>query len=213
MPTSDRRGAWFTLACVLLLGLFLLRNGSAGSADSTDGPPRPAPALAARHATTAPQPPAPAPLPPSSPRRITIPSLTVDAPLTEVGLDTDGWIQAPPLTRGNLAGWYRGGVTPGERGTSVIVGHVDNTAGPAVFYGLGAVKRGSRIEIPRADGRTAVFTVYGVELFAKRDFPARRVYADGPVPELRVITCGGGYTKKTGYDGNVVTFARLTGER
>ncbi len=137
----------------------------------------------------------------------------MDAPLTEVALDTDGWIQAPPLAHGNLAGWYRGAVTPGERGTSVIVGHVDNTAGPAVFYALGAVKRGSRIEIARADGRTALFSVYGVELFAKRDFPATRVYADGPSAELRVITCGGGYTEKAGYDGNVVAFARLTGVR
>ncbi|NUS88393.1 MAG: class F sortase, partial [Streptomyces sp.] len=29
-------------------------------------------------------------------------------------------------------------------------------------------------------------------------------------PELRVITCGGGYSKSTGYQGNVVAFAHLT---
>jgi hypothetical protein len=210
MPTSTRRDSWFTVACVLLLGVFLLRNGST---EGTGGPPQPPSAVAARHASTDRLPPAPGPLPHSAPRRITIPSLALDAPLTEVGLDADGWVQAPPLEDNNLAGWYRGAVSPGERGTSVIVGHVDNAAGPAVFYGLGAVERDSRIEILRADGRRAVFAVYGVELFAKNDFPADRVYQDRPEPELRVITCGGAYTGKTGYGGNVVVFARLVQRR
>ncbi|NEE61390.1 class F sortase, partial [Streptomyces sp. SID8455] len=31
--------------------------------------------------------------------------------------------------------------------------------------------------------------------------------------ELRVITCGGGYSKAGGYDGNVVVFARLVETR
>ena len=124
-------------------------------------------------------------MPHSAPQRITVPSVKVDAPLTEVGLDADGWVEPPPLEDSNLAGWYRGSVTPGERGASVIVGHVDNTAGPAVFYELGALERGSRIEIPREDGRKAVFAVYDVEVFAKKEFPAARVYADGPEPELR----------------------------
>ncbi|WP_328681071.1 class F sortase [Streptomyces sp. NBC_00322] len=207
MPTSSRRGTWFTLACVLLLGLFLVRNG-AGAA--TGGPPQPAAAAAAHKSVADPLPAAPGPLPHSPPRRIAVPSLRVDAPLTEVGLDADGWVDAPPLQNSNLAGWYRGAVSPGERGTSVVVGHVDNAAGPAVFYSLGSLQRGSRIEILRGDGRTAVFAVYAVQVFAKKSFPAERIYRDTPRPELRVITCGGGYTKKTGYDGNVVASARLT---
>lgn len=54
-----------------------------------------------------------------------------------------------------------------------------------------------------------MFAVYDVEVFAKKEFPAARVYADGREPELRVLTCGGDYAKKTGYEGNVVVFARL----
>ncbi|MGX1507953.1 UNVERIFIED_CONTAM: hypothetical protein RKD43_006578 [Streptomyces graminofaciens] len=89
------------------------------------------------------------------------------------------------------------------------MGHVDNQAGPAVFYGLGSVKTGQLVEVPRFDGRVAVFEVYGVEVFSKNDFPGVRVYADTGQPELRVITCGGGYSKAGGYDGNVVVFARM----
>ncbi|MGI5400841.1 class F sortase [Streptomyces sp. CA-135486] len=206
MPTSDRRGAWFTLACVLLLGVFFVRNATP---ETTGGPPQPRTAVTTHHPAVAPLPPPPEPLPHSPPRRIAIPSATVDAPLTEVGLDADGWVEPPPLAYSDLAGWFKGAVSPGERGTSVVVGHVDNTAGPAVFYSLGALERGARVDILRADGRTAVFAVYGIEVLAKKDFPAARVYQDTPVPELRVITCGGGYSKQTGYDANVVAFARL----
>lgn len=201
-----RRGPWFTVVCVLLLGVFLIRNGST---DSAGGPPQPGNAVAAQYGSTDSLPPAPDPLPPATPRRITVPSVQVDAPLVPVGLDADGWVNAPPLENNNLAGWYAGAVSPGEQGTSVIVGHVDNETGPSVFYALGALGRGSRIEILRADGRTAVFTVYGIEVFTKRQFPAAAVYEDAPEPELRILTCGGDYSEKKGYDGNVVVFARL----
>ncbi|MYX88223.1 sortase, partial [Streptomyces sp. SID4915] len=98
---------------------------------------------------------------------------------------------------------------PGTRGTSVLVGHVDGAQGPAVFHGLGAVAKGGRVEVARADGRAAVFTVYGVDVVPKKDFPARRVYGDTGRPELRLITGGGTYRPAGGYDANVVVFARL----
>ncbi|MFE4645776.1 class F sortase, partial [Streptomyces sp. NPDC056730] len=39
------------------------------------------------------------------------------------------------------------------------------------------------------------------------------VYGDSGHAELRVITCGGGFSKANGYDGNVVVFARLVRTR
>jgi sortase (surface protein transpeptidase) len=130
-----------------------------------------------------------------------------------VGLDSDGWVAAPPPDDPNLAGWFTGAVSPGENGTAVVVGHVDNTKGPAVFYGLGALKKGNHVEVRRKDGKTAVFEIYGIEVFDKANFPGDRVYGSTGRPELRVITCGGGFTKRDGYSGNVVVFARLTGVR
>lgn len=78
-----------------------------------------------------------------------------------------------------------------------------------MFYGLGALKKGAKVEIRRADRKTAVFEIYGIEVFEKNDFPGDRVYGNSGVPELRVITCGGGFSQQNGYDGNVVVFARL----
>ncbi|MFG2478829.1 class F sortase [Streptomyces fagopyri] len=207
-----KRVPWGVMALVLLTGLALIRNGS-GEFDV--GPPQPATAAAAADDRT----PegglakAPAPLPYSVVDRVRIPAIRVDAPVVPVGLDTDGWVGAPPPDDPNLAGWFTGAVSPGEKGTAVVVGHVDNARGPAVFYGLGALKKGNRVEILRKDGKTAAFEVYDIRVFQKSAFPGDRVYGSKGTPELRVITCGGGFSQKYGYDGNIVVFARLTGVR
>ncbi|MFH8791219.1 class F sortase [Streptomyces sp. NPDC017941] len=203
-----RRAPWGVMALVLLTGLALIRNGS-GEFDV--GPPQPASAAAADRAPTRKG--APAPLAFSPADRIRIEPIRVDAPVIAVGLDSEGWVDAPPPDDSNLAGWFTGAVSPGERGTSVVVGHVDNQQGPAVFYGLGSLEKKQRIEIERKDRRTAVFEIYGIEVFAKNKFPGDRVYRNGATPELRVITCGGGFSKQNGYDGNVVVFARLVDVR
>ncbi|MEU3986424.1 class F sortase [Streptomyces sp. NPDC026672] len=152
-------------------------------------------------------------MPPSPPTRVRIPSIRVDAPLTGLGLTESGSLDAPPADDRNLAGWYEAGTAPGETGTAVVAGHVDNARGPAVFYDLGALRRGARIELDRRDGSVAVFTVDAVEVYRASEFPDEKVYGAAKRPELRVITCGGGYSKSTGYQGNVVVFAHLTSSR
>ncbi|MEU8467372.1 class F sortase [Streptomyces sp. NPDC029006] len=202
-----KRAPWGVIALVLLTGLALMRNGS-GEFDV--GPPQPASA-AAPDTSAAPDTFAapPVTLPFSAADRVRIPAIQVDAPVMPVGLDADGWVAAPPPENPGTAGWFTGAVSPGEKGTAVVVGHVDNKQGPAVFYGLGALKKGNRVEVVRQDGRTAVFEVYGVEVFEKNNFPGDRVYGSKGRPELRVITCGGDFSKQSGYEGNVVVFARL----
>ncbi|MER5970457.1 class F sortase [Streptomyces sp. NPDC002055] len=206
-PVRSRPSPWGAIALVLLAGVALIRNG----AEEAGGPPQPAAESAAvgRTVPGAAGPAAVTPLPASTPARVKVPTIRVDAPLMEVGLDAEGGIASPPAADKNLAGWFKDAVTPGEQGTAVVVGHVDNASGPAVFYSLGALKKGHRVEAVRQDGRTAVFEIYGIEVFEKRNFPAERVYGDTGQPELRVITCGGGYSKGQGYNGNVVVFAKL----
>ena len=72
----------------------------------------------------------------SAPVRIIIPSLRVDAPVMRLGRGDDGSIQVPPLANHNLAGWYDRSVTPGQDGTSIILGHVDSFTGRSVFYNI-----------------------------------------------------------------------------
>ncbi|CAM5728306.1 Class F sortase OS=Streptomyces tendae OX=1932 GN=F3L20_25835 PE=4 SV=1 [Streptomyces tendae] len=80
-------------------------------------------------------------------------------------------------------------------------------------HSLGALRKGSTIEVDRHDGTVAVFTVDAVEAYDARDFPDAKVYGAAARPELRVITCGAGYSPTTGYRGNVVVYAHLAGTR
>ncbi|WP_431678825.1 class F sortase [Kitasatospora sp. KL5] len=149
------------------------------------------------------------PMPRSAPTRVRIRAAGVDAPVTGLALDADGSLEPPPEDDDNLAGWYAAGTAPGESGTAVLAGHVDTGSGPAVFYRLGTLHRGDQVEVVRADRSTAWFAVDGVEVYPKKDFPDRKVYAAAPNAQLRLITCGGGFTHRDGYDGNVVVYAHL----
>ena len=204
-PFSNVSIAAATLVA-LLCGAWLLHRGT-----ETHAPPQPSAAQA--RADRPVDRPAAAPLPHSAPAAVRIPSIRVDAPLMSLGLTPRGSLDVPPATRKNLAGWYAAGTAPGETGTAIVAGHVDTAEGPAVFYRLGALKKGSMIEVGRRDGRVALFSVDAVEVYGSRDFPDEKVYGAAGRPELRVITCGGGWSAVTGYRGNVVVFAHLTGSR
>ncbi|GAA1384449.1 class F sortase [Kitasatospora putterlickiae] len=204
MGAQQSRSPWpGTLAAgaALVLGAWLLHDGQNGAL-----PPEPGAGQAL--SGFAPVSVVP-PLGPSRPTRIRIPAVRLDAPVTGLGLDRDGRLQTPPEEDRNLAGWYRDGAAPGQRGTAIIAGHVDNSSGPAVFYHLGALHRGDRIEILREDGRTAVYQLYAIEVHDRKDFPDDRVYRQAADAQLRVITCGGGYSEEHGYDGNVVAYGFL----
>ncbi|MFJ8857693.1 class F sortase [Streptomyces sp. NPDC102451] len=199
------------------LGFLLVYN----SFDASAGVP-PAPAVVSLPAATASASPtpsatrsatpsaAPLGLPPSEPERISIKSIAVDAPFTPLSIGPSGQLDAPPANDANLAGWFKDGATPGERGTSVVAGHVDTRTGPAVFLLLSALKAGNTVDITRKDGVVATFKIDTVETFSKADFPDKRVYADAGTAQLRLITCGGVYDKKKkDYEDNVVVFAHL----
>jgi sortase (surface protein transpeptidase) len=128
----------------------------------------------------------------------------------DLRLDGERRLPAPPQDEPKLVGWYAEGPSPGEQGTAVAVGHLDTDTGPAVFAGLSQLGRGRKVEVRRADGRTAVYTVDAVKSYEKSDFPDHEVYGARGRPELRLITCGGSYDRRKGYSGNLVVFAHLT---
>jgi sortase (surface protein transpeptidase) len=146
----------------------------------------------------------------SIPVSIRIPVIGVSAPVTEVGLESDGTVQVPPLADHNLTGWYKYGPTPGQRGDSVILGHVDSATGISVFYYLRDLKAGNKIYVTLADGTVATFVVDGLQKVAKDAFPTASVYGKSTYPSLRVITCGGTFDQATGhYLYNIIVYAHL----
>lgn len=104
------------------------------------------------------------------------------------------------------------GVTPGEKGVSVLVAHFDTKHGPALMKDVKKIKLGDLIEVPREDGRTAKFKIREIEDVNKKDFPTDKVYADTQRPELRLLTCGGEI--KDGHrTNNIIFYADLTPDR
>ncbi|MEU9154450.1 class F sortase [Streptomyces sp. NPDC048417] len=211
-PRRRRRRPWYRtrayrLARTALLAIILVAVVRCGGADGSDASTA-AGAGAARDGAR-PGPP-PRPLPRSRPTSMRIPFLGVDAPVTGVRLDRERQLETPPVDDPKLIGWFQGGATPGEAGLAVAVGHRDTRTGPAVFAALAQVQPGKHIEAERADGRTAVYTVDRVKVYDKAGFPSEEVYGQTRRPELRVITCGGLFSRKTGYTSNVVVFAHLT---
>ncbi|MER6450464.1 class F sortase, partial [Streptomyces venezuelae] len=112
------------------------------------------------------------PLRAARPLRLRIPSLGVDL----------------PLTGGRAAvAWDTGGPAPGAAGTAVVT--VEGLR-------LGELRRGRTIEIPRADSRTAVFTVVRIS-------PGRASGHEGTPGRAQLRLVGG----------ETAVLARLTGQR
>jgi hypothetical protein len=123
-----------------------------------------------------------------------------------LGLDAHGALEVPE--RFDVAGWWSGGARPGERGPAVLAGHVDSKTGPAVFFRIGALRRGDVVTIRRRDGSRVRFRVRAKERYAKRHFPTLRVYGPTRRPELRLITCSGTFDRSSGhYLDNTVVYA------
>jgi sortase (surface protein transpeptidase) len=187
---------------VIGAGVTMIAVGRHGS-----GPPQPPKTTS----VTAPEPVVRAhPMNRALPVRITIPRIHVDAPVEPLGQNADGTVEVPTLTRPNLAGWYKYGPTPGQKGAAVVLGHVDAHRHQAVFFRLGSLRHGDRIQVTRTGGSVAIFAVDSVVPVAKDHFPTGSVYGKTKYAALRVVTCGGKYDKKTmHYLDNIIVYAHL----
>ena len=112
------------------------------------------------------------------PTNVVIPKIGVISDLVDLGLNPDNSLEVPEDY--SKAGWFTGGSYPGDLGGSpaLIVGHVDNKEGPAVFYALDQLKIGDEILVGRADGSTAVFEIYDGQQFPKDTLPTDEIYGD-----------------------------------
>lgn len=147
-------------------------------------------------------------VPAAPPRAIRVPAIGVDAEVIPLGTHPDGTLETPADFA--QTGWWSGGYAPGGSGPAVIVGHVDNKEGPAVFYDLPELVAGDSVEVEAADGVRRRFVVERVAQYRKVAFPTEEVYGRTERPSLRLVTCGGAFDRGTGhYVDNVVVYAEL----
>ncbi|WP_149548335.1 sortase domain-containing protein [Streptomyces marokkonensis] len=187
---------------VLLLGLWLWGGTApAGAPAGAPGPTTGDMAAAGRPSRAEPPPAHHA----AVPRRLDIPALGVRAPVTPGGLDERGTREPPsPGGRTGAVAWYADGAAPDEPGTALMAGRLEGGPRPAV---------GQEIQVVRADGEVAGFTVTDVRAVdrdvdrdgdgdasdARRAAHApRRDAPSGLRVTLTLITCAGTHDRAVG---------------
>ena len=145
----------------------------------------------------------------SEPERIVIASIGVDGYVQRVSIDQNGAVAVP--TNIHLAGWFTNSVTPGERGLSIIDGHVDGRVNDGVFKHLADVKKGDAIMVTSANGEVRNFVVMNIQSLPTAQ-AGNILFSQDPTvaSQLNVITCGGSFnTTEKQYDQRVIVSAKL----
>jgi len=146
------------------------------------------------------------------PERIRIPRLGIDTGVQHVGVNASGNMAVP--TNYTDTAWYKYGPAPGEGGSAVIAGHVNNGLGlSGVFERLSELETGDDIYVTRADGKEVHFVVAGKRSYPYDDAPADVIFNPSGSVRLNLITCEGKWVKKDKtYDQRLVVFTKLAGD-
>ncbi|WP_226582675.1 class F sortase [Halobacillus litoralis] len=139
------------------------------------------------------------------PASISIPAINVQADIEEVGRYENGQMGEPKSIDG--VGWYQDGYLPGEKGSSVMAGHVDSKTGPAVFYHLEDLNPGDKINVTDAEGQKQTFIVQKSESYDRKEAPLNKIFGFSYRRQLNLITCTGEFNKQAGtHDKRLVVY-------
>jgi sortase A len=146
---------------------------------------------------------------PDIPTHLSIPSLSVEADIESVGLDSKRAMDVPKDFMN--AGWYKLGARPGEIGSAVLAGHVDTPTGaPAIFARIHTLDAGDEIVMTDETGRTYTFAVTDTKTFPYDQVPIAQVFDDRTGKNLNLITCSGTWDKVArNYSTRTIVYAQM----
>lgn len=147
-------------------------------------------------------------VPAGHPRVIQIPSIAVDAYVQRVGVTPQGAMATPNNIY--FTGWYVNSVGPGEKGLSIINGHVGGRYSPGIFKDLKNTKTGEEIRIQMGDLSWREFEITSIDTYSVADSSVP-LFDDDPMidEELHLITCEGNYNADSDtYDQRVIVVAK-----
>ena len=199
------------VAVLLAAGIFLWTADHALFYASDSGlsvPFLPSLASASTSSTTA-TPDKPASADPSLPALLIIPSLKISSHVQYVGVNAAGNMRAPDNFTD--VAWYEPGAIPGQVGSAVIDGHVDNGLGLAgVFKRLDQLKVGDDIYIQTNAGKKIHFVVTDIESYPYTSVPAPSLFERSDGTYLNLITCEGTWVPSGDtYDHRLVVYTKL----
>ncbi len=146
---------------------------------------------------------------PEDPKKIIISKLAVDNFIQQVGTNEKNEVAAP--TNIYLAGWYNKSVRPGQKGLSIIDGHLDGYTKPGIFNKLGSLSMGDEYEVELGSGDKKKFRVLKAET-VDTDKAVGVLFSQNlkVKSQLNLITCGGNYDKnKQLYDKRIIVSSEL----
>jgi LPXTG-site transpeptidase (sortase) family protein len=152
----------------------------------------------------------PAPMPSNDPSRLEIPAIHVNAAVQYVGQGKTGNMAVP--TNFTDVGWYKLGPVPGQVGTAVIDGHVDNALALAgVFKHLDELVPGDKIQVVTNAGKTLTFKVDDIETYPDTSAPIDKIFtSDDNESHLNLITCAGDWIENAkSYNERLVVYTTL----
>lgn len=128
---------------------------------------------------------------PTDPKYIELASINAGGFIQKVGVDQRQEVGVPSNV--GLAGWFIDMVKPGEKGLSIIDGHVDGRSKPGIFKQLDRLKNGDQFTVEFGNGSKKTFEVKGQTKVADSEAPAVLFSQDQGESQLNLITCGGTY--------------------
>lgn len=143
-----------------------------------------------------------------TPVRIIIPKADVNAIIRPIGKDRYGYMETPPDA--STVGWYKYGVKPGGKGSSVLDGHLDSETAPGVLYAVKYLRPGDEIFIVDSKQGVLAFAVIDAHTYDAYAFPIAEIFGSNKERIVQLITCDGEFdTLRHTYMERLVVSAKL----
>ena len=142
------------------------------------------------------------------PVHLKIPKIGVDASIDQMGLTSDGALEAPSGPKS--VGWYKLGPYPGNNGVAVLDGHYGTwkNGATSVFDDLNKLLPGDRIDVQDVAGATASFVVRDSKRYPRDKTVPELFTAPDVSAHLNLVTCQGFWDKnRQTYTDRLVVFA------
>lgn len=145
---------------------------------------------------------------PTDPKFITLPTIKADGFIQKVGVDQNKQIAVPNNI--HVAGWFNQSVLPGEKGLSIIDGHVTGRVNNGIFKDLDKLKDGDTFKIEFGNGTSKDFKVVKkVDVLVKDAAGVLFSQEPGIERQLNLITCSGVFDKKSqSYPNRLIVIAQ-----
>jgi hypothetical protein len=141
-----------------------------------------------------------------TPVAVEIPATGVDANVVPEPVEPDGALVIPAP---HLVGWDEDGPAPGQPGTTLLAGHVDDFGVPGAFLRLDAVPLGATVTVDTAGGGVFRYRVVERLVQPQSALVSSHLLQTTGAPRLVLMSCGGVYDPSVHlYEDNIVIVAQ-----